>query len=238
MSRNGAGDEEDDEPNEDGVAKPRKAAKVGSKATSARLGLTNTIEKNPKNLNAIKVDGENVTDPMFQKMSKAFDEGGAKGMLMNNLKMAPHSCSLIFSENEDAAGETPESVPNAAPVSVPEQKSMGLSVSGLSDLINRLNITPVSLANCQICPLLNEYRSTVGLDGPSSGAALALAVAAPVVSQLPVSTSSSGSAAGNEMDSASCDYDTADYVGRWKQVVSVVWRQCHSHRPIHRCGCT
>jgi hypothetical protein len=24
-------------------------------------------------------------DPMFHKISKAFDEGGAKGMLMNNL---------------------------------------------------------------------------------------------------------------------------------------------------------
>lgn len=203
LSRNGAGDnvDEDDEDdrNENGAVKPRKAAKVGSKATSARLGLTNTIEKNPKNLNAVKVDGENVTDPMFQKMSKAFDEGGAKGMLMNNLKVTPHSCSLIFSENEDTVDDTSASDTSSGD---------GLSVSSLSDLINRLNITPVSLGTSQICPVLDDYRNIVGLDCPTSNSCLASMVSVPVVSDLPAPTSSSS----HEMD-GSLDSYAGDCVG-------------------------
>lgn len=63
----------------------RKPARVGSKTASHRLGLADTIERNIEALNASKLDSEFVTDPMFQKMSQAFDEGGAKGLLMNNL---------------------------------------------------------------------------------------------------------------------------------------------------------
>jgi condensin complex subunit 2 len=58
--------------------------KVGSKATSRRLDLLKTIETNVANING-KIDNQCAVDPMFHKMSKAFDEGGAKGMLMANL---------------------------------------------------------------------------------------------------------------------------------------------------------
>jgi hypothetical protein len=44
-----------------------------------------TIERNLENINGAGMDETQSTDPMFQKMSKAFDEGGAKGMLMNNM---------------------------------------------------------------------------------------------------------------------------------------------------------
>ena len=60
-------------------------ARVGSKATSNRYGLTVTIESNKSALNAVKLDSDFAADPMFHKMSQVFDEGGAKGMLMTNL---------------------------------------------------------------------------------------------------------------------------------------------------------
>ena len=64
--------------------------KVGTKASSTRLNITETIERNPVLLNSIKLENDYSVDPSFHKMSKAFDEGGAKGMLMNNL------VSIIF----------------------------------------------------------------------------------------------------------------------------------------------
>lgn len=71
-----------DEEGEEGVKNP---ARVGSKSISNRLNLTSTIEKNPSNLNGEALDSTHTADPMFHKMSQAFDEGGAKGMLMANL---------------------------------------------------------------------------------------------------------------------------------------------------------
>ena len=82
LSRNG-GNQEDEE-TEDGEGKTIKA-KVGSKASSTRLNVAETIERNPDALNATKLEHEYAVDPLFHKMSKAFDEGGAKGMLLYNL---------------------------------------------------------------------------------------------------------------------------------------------------------
>lgn len=89
LSRNGgsgnAHDEDDDgqQENEEEGAEggPRK---IKGK-TSARLNIATTIERNVASLNAVKLENDYAVDPMFHKISKAFDEGGAKGMLMNNL---------------------------------------------------------------------------------------------------------------------------------------------------------
>lgn len=83
LTRNGPVEEASEE-NSGSDGKPK--AKVGSKASSARLNIASTIEKDPeRNLNATKLEHEYSFDPMFQKMSKAFDEGGAKGMLLYNM---------------------------------------------------------------------------------------------------------------------------------------------------------
>ena len=63
----------------------RRAARVGSKSASSRLNIVNTIASDVDSINASKIERVQATDPMFHKMSKAFDDGGAKGMLMNNL---------------------------------------------------------------------------------------------------------------------------------------------------------
>lgn len=81
LSRNGTIDDNGDE-NEDGS---KVKAKVGSKASSTRLNIAQTIEKNPEALNAVKLENDYAFDPMFHKLSKAFDEGGAKGMLLYNM---------------------------------------------------------------------------------------------------------------------------------------------------------
>ena len=81
LSRNGTSNEEDA-----GEQKgPKAKAKVGSKVSSARLNVGETIETNLNNINAATLENDYSVDPIFHKMSKAFDEGGAKGMLMYHL---------------------------------------------------------------------------------------------------------------------------------------------------------
>ena len=81
LSRGSSGGDGTGEEGPDG--KP--IARIGTKAMSNRLNLASTIEKNISNINSDMTDCDHTADPMFHKMSQAFDEGGAKGMLMANL---------------------------------------------------------------------------------------------------------------------------------------------------------
>jgi condensin complex subunit 2 len=58
----------------------------------------NTLEPNIEALNAKKLDMEFLIDPLFRKTSAAFDEGGAKGLLLNHLSVhhVNHGCELVF----------------------------------------------------------------------------------------------------------------------------------------------
>jgi len=66
LSRNGT--HEDDDGVEPG------SAKVGTKASSNRHNIADTIERNLENINSAVVEKVQTADPMFHKMSKAFDE--------------------------------------------------------------------------------------------------------------------------------------------------------------------
>lgn len=98
LSRNGSSaqdsndhDDDENDDGEDGENNPEGGATGGRKKgnkTSTRLNIATTIERNVAALNAVKLENDVAVDPMFHKISKAFDEGGAKGMLMNNLVRA------------------------------------------------------------------------------------------------------------------------------------------------------
>lgn len=92
MSRNGPSTDESELPSEQVASKK----KPGQRLQTSRLNITATVEKNPENLNAVKLDHEYSFDPMFQKMSKAFDEGGAKGMLLYNMVRPTSTFYLII----------------------------------------------------------------------------------------------------------------------------------------------
>ena len=47
-----------------------------------------------------KLDSAYDIDPLFHKMSKAFDEGGAKGLLLGNLGVAHNGCRIVFDSKE------------------------------------------------------------------------------------------------------------------------------------------
>lgn len=53
------------------------------------------------NINMSKLDSAYDIDPLFHKMSKSFDEGGAKGLLLGNLGVSQHGCHIVFDSKED-----------------------------------------------------------------------------------------------------------------------------------------
>eukprot|EP01034_Spumella_vulgaris_P026475 gene26475-33056_t len=171
LSRNGNNDREeddgDDDNNEDSGPKVVKA-RVGTKANSDKLNLTSTIEKNVSALNVVAVENDYHVDPMFVRMSQAFDEGGAKGMLMYNMRLQPNSCSLSFDckalheeVKSKAAGDSAEPtgiVP--APVVPPGHQDPFLD---LGDLVARAGLSVQDLCSLSICPPLDDYRQAAGV---------------------------------------------------------------------------
>jgi condensin complex subunit 2 len=71
------------------------------KKQSERRGVTETLESNFANINMNKLESAFDIDPLFHKMSKKFDEGGAKGLLLANLGVATNSCGIVFDSKED-----------------------------------------------------------------------------------------------------------------------------------------
>jgi len=49
-----------------------------------------------------KLDSAFDIDPLFHKMSKTFDEGGAKGLLLVNLGVGANGCNIVFDSKEEA----------------------------------------------------------------------------------------------------------------------------------------
>ncbi len=88
LSRNEAHHDSED-PEGDLEAEVKPVSKVGSKTASVRLNMEYMIEKHVENINQVAVERCQCVDPTFHKMSLAFDEGGARGMLMNNMVSFP-----------------------------------------------------------------------------------------------------------------------------------------------------
>lgn len=67
---------------------------------SGRSGRT-TLVSSPGVITLSRLETDLAVDPLFQNMSAAFDEGGAAGMLVHNLPLAP-SGAIIFDSAETA----------------------------------------------------------------------------------------------------------------------------------------
>jgi Condensin complex subunit 2 len=82
-------------------------------------------------------------------MSLAFDEGGAKGMLLSNLRLLPDSCDLVF-----ATIECPQDA------SIPSN-SDNYNVD-ISSLLRQLEDVHIDISST-ICPGLDDYRRQLAI---------------------------------------------------------------------------
>ncbi|KAK4615462.1 Condensin complex subunit 2 [Fulvia fulva] len=95
----GGEDGEEDEENEDGTTKKsKKKTKRSAEAT-----LVTSFEQ----LRLKKMELEFSVDPLFKKASADFDEGGAKGLLLNHLSI-DSTGRIVFDSSDDAQEELDE----------------------------------------------------------------------------------------------------------------------------------
>ena len=87
----------------------RAGAKKGKKASSGAAG-TKHLETNPAALNLKKIDLGFQVDPLFHRTSAKFDEGGAKGLLLNNLPTG-QGCRVVFDSSDAQERSGPDEAP-------------------------------------------------------------------------------------------------------------------------------
>jgi len=133
--------------NENGKTSTRRVLKKGD--------TTKTIEKNIESLNAEKIESEHLADPLFQKMSQAFDEGGAKGMLMANMTICPTASTLSFHPSHLTDTDTE--------ATDPVSQSQTWEAVDVFDLIHKAGITAGDLFHTPLCPTLDTYREKLGI---------------------------------------------------------------------------
>ena len=144
-------------------------ARLRRKGGGASSKAAVTLESNLKNIDVKRLEREYDVDPMFRKMSQAFDEGGAKGMLMNNL--AVHDgCTILFdtsdavemgsTEHRDAANaaSATDAVATASPpargtVGSPDRDGASVDISGLK---GKLSSSCDDVERLVVCPSLRQ----------------------------------------------------------------------------------
>lgn len=124
-----------------------------------------TLEMNLQNITVRKLENDLVADPLFQKMSAAFDEGGASGMLINNLPVGPRGEILFDSADFADSNMQPELEPEGQPDSAEATSECFYSIPNFPHPLEQRDV---------ICPrFLRFFRSKVSADSESSASTMA-----------------------------------------------------------------
>jgi condensin complex subunit 2 len=214
LSRSGGqgdGDADEEEGEDLGAVVSKDTSKVERRVK--RGGAT--LEANVAALNSKTVQGEFAVDPLFRKTSAAFDEAGARGMLLNNLSVIG-ACHLVFDSSdavaqEEAALALSSSSSSSGDDAMDASAAIEIDVSELGAALGdfaQWSVLP-------ICPLLATFQDMVRRlesgDHSSSVAASAPSAAAPLpgaafaslhstVAAAAAASSSSGFADGGGVD--------------------------------------
>lgn len=129
------GEDDDGEDGEDGEGEEEDGQKKKRKraARSAEATLATSFEQ----LQNKKMDLEFAQDPLFKKATADFDEGGAKGLLMNHLAIDTNG-RIVFDSSDDAGGVTAKDAREAsAPGETPSPEDeasndIDIDISGLA----------------------------------------------------------------------------------------------------------
>eukprot|EP00117_Sycon_ciliatum_P015885 scpid28676/ scgid15559/ Condensin complex subunit 2; Barren homolog; Chromosome assembly protein xCAP-H; Chromosome-associated protein H; Non-SMC condensin I complex subunit H len=128
----------------DGTEGNKRAGKSKKKLRHSR-----TVEQNTEALNVKKFDLEFEVDPLFSKTSATFDEGGPKGLLLNQLSTRGDSCDVILDSN---AVVMPTAVVTETEASSSHDPKMTTDLSQLRDHLHLLR-----LGGLDICPDFSEF---------------------------------------------------------------------------------
>lgn len=148
--------------------KKSSSSAVGGRKQSERRGVVETLESNIANLNMTKHDYAYDIDPLFHQMSKNFDEGAAKGLLLNNLGVASDSCAIVFdsAQDNDAAEKPTSSLSVAVTEEVADEtktregKDEDVDITDLCDRLTMLD--GADLATIPLVPQLQGLREEYG----------------------------------------------------------------------------
>lgn len=154
----GEGEDDEEEVDEDGNVKKRK-----KKARSSEATLASSFSQ----LQLKKMELEFAVDPLFKKASADFDEGGAKGLLLNHLSIDAQG-RIVFDSSDDAndasssgpketdadAEQVDESTVNATKIVEEDDEDVEIDIGALgSKFFPNLAI----LDTQDVCPTLKDF---------------------------------------------------------------------------------
>ena len=129
-----------------------------STCKTARRRLTCSVLP-PVNINVNKLDSAFDIDPLFHKMTKTFDEGGAKGLLLANLGVGQTGCNVVFDSSESQKPQEP-------PTSMDTDE-----IVDISDLVEKfqslLEAEDCELFELPLVPQLSDLRACLLYTSPS-----------------------------------------------------------------------
>lgn len=120
------------------------------------------------NINIHKLDAAFDIDPLFHKMSKTFDEGGAKGLLLANLGVGTSGCNIVFDSTLD--NDDTDRSPTAVTASRDSNSVIEISslIGKFQSLLSDASEGNASIANMRLVPQLSSLRNQyadLGNDG-------------------------------------------------------------------------
>ena len=123
LGRQGKADVEDEDADGEGEGEggegeteraPGEKKKEKAKKRTAATG-TAFLESNPESLCVKKLELAFDVDPLFERTSAKFDEGGAKGLLLHNLQIQP-GCALVLDSSDQARPAAAPTASSALPL--------------------------------------------------------------------------------------------------------------------------
>lgn len=131
---------------------------VKSKSSSAgRRAGGATLEKKPESISVTRLEQEFDVDPLFQKTSASFDEGGARGLLLNTLRVY-NGYSLAF--DGDGVENLAPMQPSSSMKKASSPESTPLEMKSLAGQLWQASRFPTN----QIAEALSDLRVCDSLD--------------------------------------------------------------------------
>jgi condensin complex subunit 2 len=112
------------------------------------------------NINVSKLDSAFDIDPLFHKMSKTFDEGGAKGLLLVNLGVGANGCNIVFDSKEEAASIAQDEE-KEDDSTIPGREEGLIDISSLNTKLESM-LGGASIESIPLVPQLRSLREEYG----------------------------------------------------------------------------